>query len=44
MSQVILTDDLERKILADLPAQYCKATDESEDACGSKFLIVVVSE
>jgi len=44
MSLIILTDDLERKILEGLPAQYCKATDESEDACGSKFLIVVVSK
>ena len=40
--QVITIDDLEEKIYA-LPAQYCKAIDESEDSCGSKFKITVVS-
>ena len=41
---MITTDDLERKILNDLPGtEHCKATDESEDSCGSKFMIVVVS-
>ena len=34
--------DLEAKIIECLPADYCKAIDES-DGCGGKFVITVVS-